>query len=135
MGPGWSHRCDIRHLHKNPCLQCNLKQTIGAFDNQQLLPGFLDLRGGDLHTQEELLSLQRLKESVVTPALSQRPVITLASFLPVGSQPLSIWHVIVVSGRLVYDLAEPFFVGAAGRQRGSGALHRCQGYCYTALAR
>ncbi|KAL0045454.1 hypothetical protein WJX82_007121 [Trebouxia sp. C0006] len=63
---------------------CNLKQTIGAFDNQQLLPGFLDLRGGDLHTQEELLSLQRLKESVVTPALSQRPVITLASLLPVG---------------------------------------------------
>lgn len=65
-------------------MQCNLKQTIGAFDNQQLLPGFLDLRGGDLHTQEELLSLQRLKESVVTPALSQRPVITLASLLPVG---------------------------------------------------
>ena len=66
-------------------MQCNLKQTVGAFDNQQLLPGFLDLRGGDLHTQEELLSLQRLKESVVTPALSQRPVITLASLLPVGS--------------------------------------------------
>lgn len=65
-------------------MQCNLKQTIGAFDNQQLLPGFLDLRGGDLHTQEELLSLQRLKESVVTPALSQRPVITLASLLPVS---------------------------------------------------
>lgn len=65
-------------------LQCNLKQTVGAFDNQQLLPGFLDLRGGDLHTQEELLSLQRLKESVVTPALSQRPVITLGSLLPVS---------------------------------------------------
>ena len=87
MGPGWSHGCDIKHSHKNLCLQCNLKQTIGAFDNQQLLPGFLDLRGGDLHTQEELLSLQRLKESVVTPALSQRPVITLASFLPVGYSP------------------------------------------------
>ena len=84
MGPGWSHSFDIRHSLKIPFLQCNLKQTIGAFDNQQLLPGFLDLRGGDLHTQEELLSLQRLKESVVTPALSQRPVITLASFLPVG---------------------------------------------------
>lgn len=68
-------------------MQCNLKQTVGAFDNQQLLPGFLDLRGGDLHTQEELLSLQRLKESVVTPALSQRPVITLASFLPVCHSP------------------------------------------------
>lgn len=64
-------------------MQCNLKQTVGAFDNQQLLPGFVDLRGGDLHTQEELLSLQRLKEVVVTPALSQRPVITLASLLPV----------------------------------------------------
>ena len=65
-------------------LQCNLKQTVGAFDNQQLLPGFVDLRGGDLHIQEELLSLQRLKESVVSPALSQRPVITLASLLPVS---------------------------------------------------
>ena len=54
------------------------------------MPGFLDLRGGDLHTQEELLSLQRLKESVVTPALSQRPVITLASLLPVGYSPVSL---------------------------------------------
>lgn len=44
----------------------------------------MDLRGGDLHTQEELLSLQRLKDVVVTPALSQRPVITLASLLPVS---------------------------------------------------
>ena len=114
---------------KTPCLQCNLKQTIGAFDNQQLLPGFLDLRGGDLHTQEELLSLQRLKESVVTPALSQRPVITLASFLPVGLS--SCRSAPVVFARMI--VAEPD--GAAGRQGGSGALHRCQSDCYTALAR
>lgn len=32
-------------------------------------------------------------------------------------------------------VAEPSLGGAAGRQGGSGALHRCQSDCYTALAR
>jgi hypothetical protein len=62
----------------------NLKQTIGVFEPAQFLPGAVDLRGADLHVQSEALSLQRLKEATnLSPALDQRPVLTLANLLPV----------------------------------------------------
>eukprot|EP00891_Asterochloris_glomerata_P008424 jgi/Astpho2/8424/Aster-07612 len=62
----------------------NLKQTVGVLNTQDFLPGAVDLRGGNLHLEWEALLLARLKEAVVTPALTQRrPVLTLASLLPV----------------------------------------------------
>ena len=70
-------------------LQGNLKQTIGVFEPAQFLPGAVDLRGADLHVQSEALSLQRLKEAInLSPALDQRPVLTLANLLPVSAPAL-----------------------------------------------
>ena len=70
-------------------MQGNLKQTVGVLNTQDFLPGAVDLRGGNLHLEWEALLLARLKEAVVTPALTQRrPVLTLASLLPVRAQQL-----------------------------------------------
>ena len=74
-------------------MQGNLKQTVGVLDTQDFLPGAVDLRGGNLHLEWEALLLARLKEAVVTPALTQRrPVLTLASLLPVRAQQLISMH-------------------------------------------